>query len=192
MFQKLIGNLKDQVDQLFDLGLKGIKIHPVEQKLTIACPEAYEVYARAEELGLALTFHTGVHWHRIRDYSMLLYDEAAYHFPNLRFTMEHVGGYSFFNEAIAVLINTNQKNNVYAGITSVFDLDVNKFWYLDDQKINDLMWLVGPERCIFGLDTPWNDAAKVKHAIAKIKVLDLPEEKIAGILGGNLRKMLGM
>lgn len=183
------GKLKDQVDQLFDLGLKGIKIHPAEQKLKIDCPEAFEVYARAEELGLVLSFHTGVHWHRIRDYSMLLYDEVAYNFPKLRFTMEHVGGYSFFNEATAVLINSG---NTYAGLTSVFDPVMNKFWYLDDKKIKDLLWLVGPKRCVFGLDTPWNDAAKVKHAIAKIKAFDLPEDEIAGILGGNLKKLLSL
>ena len=68
-----LGNLKDQVDQLYQLGLKGIKIHPAEQKLKIDSPEAFEVYARAEELGLILSFHTGVHWHRIADYNMLLY-----------------------------------------------------------------------------------------------------------------------
>jgi microsomal dipeptidase-like Zn-dependent dipeptidase len=42
------------------------------------------------------------------------------------------------------------------------------------------------------LDTPWNDAAKVKHAIAKIKAFDLPEDEIAGILGGNLKKLLNL
>ena len=184
-----LGSLKDQVNQLHDLGMKGIKIHPAEQKLKIDSPEAFEVYSRAEELGLMLSFHSGVHWHRIRDYSMLLYDEVAYHFPKLNFTMEHVGGYSFFHEATAVLINSP---NTYAGITSVFDPEMNKYWYLDDTKIRDLLWLVGPERCVFGLDTPWNDAAKIKHAIAKVKALDITEEQIAGILGGNLRKLLGL
>lgn len=180
-------HLKEQVDQLYDLGMKGIKIHPAEQKLKIDSPEAFEVYARAEELGLLLSFHTGVHWHRIRDYSMLLYDEVAYNFPKLRFTMEHVGGYSFFTEAMAVLVNSQ---NTYAGLTSVFDPGVNKFWYLDDQKIRDLMWMVGPERCVFGLDFPWNGADKIRHAIAKIRALDLTQEQIDGILGGNLQNLL--
>ena len=182
-----LGHLKEQVDQLYDLGMKGIKIHPAEQKLKIDSPEAFEVYARAEELGLLLSFHTGVHWHRIRDYSMLLYDEVAYNFPKLRFTMEHVGGYSFFTEAMAVLVNSQ---NTYAGLTSVFDPGVNKFWYLDDQKIRDLMWMVGPERCVFGLDFPWNGADKIRHAIAKIRALDLTQEQIDGILGGNLQNLL--
>jgi predicted TIM-barrel fold metal-dependent hydrolase len=182
-----IGNLRDQVDQLYQLGMKGIKIHPAEQKLKIDCPAAFEVYGRAEELGLVVSFHTGVHWHRIADYSMLLYDEVGYHFPALRYTLEHVGGYSFFTEAMAVLVNSG---NTFAGLTSVFDTGVNKFWYLDDQKIKDLMWMIGPSRCIFGLDSPWNDATKVKYAIEKIKSLDLPEKDVAGILGGNLKALL--
>ncbi len=184
-----LGNVKDQVQQLFELGLKGIKIHPAEQQLRINAPEAFEVYEKAEELGLFLSFHTGVHWYRIADYNQLLYDEVAYHFPKLKFTMEHVGGYSFFTEALAVLVNSP---NTYAGITSVFDTEVNKFWYLNDEKIRDLLWMVGPERCVFGLDTPWNGPDKVKFAIEKIKALDIPEEKIEGILGGNLKKLLNL
>ena len=182
------GGLRKQVDQLWQLGLKGIKIHPAEQKLKIDSPEAFEVYSRAEELGLILSFHTGVHWHRIADYNMLLYDEVAFHFPKLRFTMEHVGGYSFFTEALGVLVNSG---NTYAGITSVFDREVNKFWYLSDEKISDLLWMVGAQRCVFGLDFPWNGPDKINHAIAKIRSLDISQEEIDGILGGNLSRLLG-
>jgi len=185
-----LGHLKDQVKQLYDLGLKGIKMHPAEQKLKIDSPEAFEVYEIAEELGLVISYHTGVHWHRIADYNMLLYDEVAYHFKKLRLTFEHVGGYSFFNDAVAVLINS--RNTTYAGLTSVFDHKMNKFWYLSDDKINDLMWMIGPERCIFGLDFPWNDAEKIQFAINKIKTLDITEEQKAGILGGNLAKLLNV
>lgn len=184
-----LGNLADQVMQIHDLGFKGIKVHLAEQRLRIDSPEAFAVYAKAEELGLFMSFHTGVHWYRIADYNQLLYDEVAFHFPKLRFTMEHVGGYSFFTEALAVMVNSP---NTYAGITSVFDREVNKFWYLSDEKINDLLWMVGSGRCIFGLDSPWNGPDKIKYAIQKIKSLDLPEAEIAGILGGNLKNLLGI
>ncbi len=180
-------DLKGQVNQIQQLGFKGIKIHPGEQKLNIVSPEAFEVYSRAEELGLVVTFHTGVHWHRIADYSMLLYDEVAYHFPKLKITLEHVGGYSFFDEAMAVLVNSG---NTYAGLTSVFDPIVNKFWYLNDEKIRDLLWIVGPQRCVFGLDFPWNGEKKIKAAIEKIKSLDISEDQKEGILGGNLQRLI--
>lgn len=58
--------------------------------------KACEVYSAAQENGLFLSFHTGLHWHRIADYQPLLFDEVAWNFPRLKFSMEHVGGYHFF------------------------------------------------------------------------------------------------
>ena len=43
--------------------------------------KACEVYSAAQENGLFLSFHTGLHWHRIADYQPLLFDEVAWNFP---------------------------------------------------------------------------------------------------------------
>ena len=74
-----------------------------------------DFYAAAEELGLLLCFHLGVHWHRIKDYHPLLCDELAYFYPKLKFTMEHVGGLSFFFDALAVLTNNLEKRQHLRG-----------------------------------------------------------------------------
>lgn len=185
-------NIEGQVDEIAALGFPGIKLHPAFQKFKVDGDVAKRVYARAEELGLFLSFHTGTHWHRIRDYDMLLFDEVAYGFPKLRFSMEHVGGYCFFSQAMAVLINNKHPDhcNVYAGLTSVFDNDSNRFWYLDPSRINDLLHLVGAGQCVFGLDFPYNGVDKVKEAIAAIQALPLGEDDKAMIFGGNLARVL--
>ena len=64
-------NLKDQVKKIKDLGLYGIKIHPAAQEVKIDSPQLFEVYEEAEKQGLFISFHTGLHWHRIADYQML-------------------------------------------------------------------------------------------------------------------------
>lgn len=180
-----------QVDEIYSYGFRGIKIHPAFQQISVIEDKALKVYARAEELGLMLSFHTGIHWHRIKDYQMLLFDEVAYHFPKLTITLEHVGGYCFFQEAVAVMLNNRtQPPHIFAGLTSVFDPAENKFWYLDPQKIKDLLWLTGSESCIFGLDFPYNGAEKVKQAIKTILDLDISEREKQNILGGNLKKLL--
>lgn len=89
-------DLEDQVEAIYQLGFPGIKLHPAFQHFRIDGEKAFRVYAAAQERDLFLTFHTGIHWHRISDYNVLLFDEVAYHFKNLRFSMEHVGGYCFF------------------------------------------------------------------------------------------------
>lgn len=189
------GGLGKQVRRMADLGMKGIKIHPAFQKVRVDGPECCEVYEAAQELDLFISYHTGIHWHRISDYNMLLYDEVAYRYPRLRISLEHVGGYCFFNEALAVMLNNRRKGNpprVYAGLTSVFDRDMNRPWFLNDQQIKDLIWQAGEESAIFGLDFPYNDAEKISAAIAHVEGLDVPESAKARILGGNLSDILGL
>lgn len=189
------GSLREQVDRIADLGFKGIKLHPAYQKFAINGENAFEVYRQAEERGLFLSFHTGVHWHRIRDYQMLLFDEVAYNFPQLRFSMEHIGGYCFFNEGVAVMINNRKRTmppRIYAGLTSVFDRDKNRLWNLSDEKVRDLIWLTGDDASIFGLDFPYNGTEKIKEAIAHLKGLQFSQETEAKLFGGNLKRALGL
>ena len=184
-------DLEDQVEAIYQLGFPGIKLHPAFQHFRIDGEKAFRVYAAAQKRDLFLTFHTGIHWHRISDYNVLLFDEVAYHFKNLRFSMEHVGGYCFFLDAVAVMQN-NQKDppRIYAGRTSVFDKESNRFWYQDDQRIRDLLWQTGEEASIFGLDFPYNNAQKIQEAITRVQGLEIPQTAKEKILGGNLRRVL--
>lgn len=189
-------DLAAQVKAIRELGFKGIKLHPAFQKFAIDSPEAFEVYRTAQDCGLFLSFHTGVHWHRIKDYEPLLFDEVAWNFPELKFSMEHVGGYCFFNEALAVMLNNRNEHsgqcNVYAGLTSVFDNDRNRFWYLGKDKVETLIHMTSDSLCLFGLDFPYNGKDKIKEAIEAVMALDISEEGKQRILGGNLAKVLGI
>lgn len=185
-------NLTDQVEEIYQLGFAGIKLHPAFQKFKVDESRACEVYAMAEQYGLPISFHTGIHWHRISSYNTLLYDEVAYQFPKLKICMEHVGGYAFFNEAIGVMCNNPR--TVYAGITSVFDRGKNRFWYLGKEKVKDLIWLTGIERCVFGLDFPFNSADIIRDAMRQmfecIDELGLGQDGAEKVFGGNLLKMI--
>ncbi len=191
-------DLKDQVKKIKDLGLLGIKIHPAAQEVKIDSPQLFEVYEEAERLGLFISFHTGLHWHRISDYQMLLFDEVAYNFPKLRFSMEHIGGYSFFKEALLIMNNNSRGeiHNTFAGWTSIAmetDAMGNEragAWSLTDDQLCTLIHQTGHERSIFGLDFPYKGAKETKAAIDRIKNLPIPEEAKRGILGDNLKKAL--
>lgn len=190
-------DLEKQVDDVVSYGFKGIKIHPAYQEINIMGEKAQRVYKAAEEKGLFLSFHTGIHWHRIADYNTLLYDEIAFNFPNLKFSMEHFGGYHFFREALAVLVNNKRHDpkNVYAGWTTMAMNDKNGLadnWSHTDEELMILLNQTGPDVHIFGLDYPYNDAEDTKQAIKRIKSLEIPEETKAAILGGNLSRVLGL
>ncbi len=194
-----IGSINSQVKEIKELGFKGIKIHPAAQEVKVDGRELFEVYAEAEKQGLFISFHTGLHWHRIRDYSMLLFDEVAYNFPNLKFSMEHVGGYSFFKEALLVMNNNSRKgNNVYAGLTSI-SMEKDALgntrcgaWSLTDDDLCTLIHQTGEKNSIFGLDFPYKDVEYTKNAIERIKMLPITEEAKKGILGENIKAVLNL
>ena len=186
------GNIKEQVEEIHSYGFKGIKFHPAFQQVRLDSEEAYAVFEKAEELGLFISFHTGLHWHRLSDYHMLMFDDIAWDFPKLRFSMEHMGGYSFFNTALAVMCNNSRKGDtVFAGITSNGNENGNGTWSLTDQQIKDIIFQTGESRIIMGLDFPYNDAESTKRSINRIINLDIPESAKRAMLGENLEKIIG-
>lgn len=192
-------DLKDQVKHIHDLGFKGIKLHPAAQKFNIVSEAAFVAYEAAQELNLFLSFHTGIHWHRIKDYDVVLFDEIAYHFPELKFSMEHVGGYHFFADALAVIINNLDhsvrpvpRSNVFAGLTSVFTRETNRHWYLSKDRLEELIAQAGADQLIFGLDFPYNLEEETRTGLDTLADLHLTVEERSKVLGGNLRRELGL
>jgi predicted TIM-barrel fold metal-dependent hydrolase len=186
------GNMREQVKQIHELGFRGIKIHPAYQKFNILSTQAFEAYQAAEEFQLFMSFHTGVHWHRIKDYDVVLFDEVAYHFPKLKFSMEHVGGYSFFPEALAVIFNNKRVGNVYGGLTSNFTQHKSRAYHLSPERLTELIAQVGAEKLMFGLDFPYNLEKETLIALDTISKLNLTDEESDLILGGTLRRVLGL
>lgn len=55
------GDIAGQVNRIADFGFRGIKLHPAYQEFNIMGDKACEVYSAAQERGLFLSFHTGLH-----------------------------------------------------------------------------------------------------------------------------------
>ncbi|MBR3596692.1 MAG: amidohydrolase family protein [Clostridia bacterium] len=190
-------NIEYQMDKMISYGFKGIKLHLAFQGENILSDKAKRVYEKAQRDGLFLSFHTGLHWHRIADYKLLLFDEVAWFYPELKFSMEHIGGYHFFNDALAVMCNASrnsENDTVFAGWTTIAmsENGLPGAWSLTDEQLRTVIHQTGNTRSIFGLDFPYNKASYVKAAIERIENLDITEEAKDGILGRNLQKALNM
>jgi len=178
-----------QAAEIAILGLKGIKMHPAAQGADLLGKQVREVYAAAEKMGLFVSFHSGLHWARLRDHRPLLFDELNWDYPGLRFSMEHIGGYAFFREAMAVLANGS---NGYAGWTSIEPGKggVPGVWSLSNMELCAAVEQLGPERSIFGLDFPYKKKSEIKAAIERFNALPISDEAKAGLFGENLKRVL--
>jgi predicted TIM-barrel fold metal-dependent hydrolase len=190
-------DIDDQVRRAADLGFRGLKLHPNSQRFDLLGDGALAAYKAAQDAGLFISFHSGVHHYRIEHYNVLKFDEIAWRFPELHFSLEHVGGWSFFREAVGVIANnipfppiTGRKCRVYGGLTSVFTPTFNRLWYMSPRRMGELVNQVGPEQLIFGLDFPYNLEENTRMGIRAIEELELTEMGRAAILGENLRKVL--
>ncbi|MGH7179564.1 MAG: amidohydrolase family protein, partial [Tepidisphaeraceae bacterium] len=156
-----------------------------------------ELYQAAEEHSLFISFHTGIHRSRLGQSRVINFDEIAWNFPRLKFSLEHVGGYHFFNEALAVLAVhlpapwETGTSNVFAGLTSVFTTPFNKFWHMSDEQLRELAGQVGARQLIFGLDFPYNLEEHTRTGLRRVREL-FGEQDQSLILGGNLRRELGV
>jgi predicted TIM-barrel fold metal-dependent hydrolase len=191
-------DIVDQVKQIADFGFRGIKAHPQAQEFALLSPEAFKLYEAAQKHNLFITFHSGVHHGRIKDYRVLDFDEVAHHFPEMKFSMEHLGGYSFFADALAVIVNRipfppkpGKRCLVFGGMTSIFTQHYNRFWYMTRDRMLELIAQVGPQQLIFGLDFPYNLEEGTETALATLRGLGLSDPDLALILGGNLCRELG-
>ncbi len=192
-------DIEAQVRHAKSLGLRGLKLHPNAQKFDLLSPPALKAYAAAEAQELFITFHSGVHRYPLKGVDVRHFDEIAWKFPDLRFSMEHVGGYSFFPGALAVIVNhipyppvPGRRCRVYAGLTSCLTPRHLRFWYLPPERLNELILQAGVDQLIFGLDFPYNLESQIETAINTIRALDLSEEDQAKILGANLREALAL
>lgn len=191
-------DLADQVKEISDLGLLGIKVHPNGQDLPVLSPPARAVYDSAQQHRLFITFHSGVHQSRLKDIRVLDFDEIAWDYPDLKFSLEHVGGYHFFHEALAVIFNhmptpwNPKEGNVFAGLTSIFTPRHLRFWHQPRERLLELIAQVGAGQLIFGLDFPYNLEPETKIAFETIRDLNLSAEDQARILGGNLARVLNL
>ncbi|MBX7215046.1 MAG: amidohydrolase [Thermoflexales bacterium] len=181
----------DQVAAIADLGFPGIKLHPPAQHFHIFDDWSRRAYAAMEKRGLIADFHLGVHWHRLRDYDPLLCDEIAHAFPGLRMVFEHVGGWHYYRQVLAVIVNNQGRgNHLYAGIASVLDRENQRYWYLGAEGVEDCRWQIGYERLIYGLDFPYNQREAIARDLAVLRGLPWPEAERDAVLGGNLSRLV--
>jgi len=170
-------------------GVKTAKVHPSVDLYDVSDPLACDCYARAEELGIALDFHTGPHGTRLSLAKPEKFDDLAWDYPRLRMVFEHVGGRPYFEEFVAVI--ENHRGRAFGGLTSML-YGPESFTSCDlPRRIEELVNLRG-HNFIFGLDFPYNSPEINRRDIEIIMSMNIPQAEKEKILGGNLAGLLGL
>lgn len=190
-----VNPVADDVLELLDIlhaeGVRLAKVHPSIDVHDISDPAAAVCYSKAQELGIALNYHTGPHGTRLSLTQPMKFDHVAWDYPDLKLVFEHLGGRTYFEEFMAIL-NNHKKGRAFGGLTSILSYKSSGMWYLGPEKVMDFIHCVGAHKLIYGLDFPWNSAETNKRDIEIISALDIPDADKQNILGGNLANLLDL
>jgi len=173
-------------EEFAEKGFRGIKVHPPVDHARIDDEAAYPFYEQAAHLQLPILFHTGVHGWRLDYYRPILIDRIAQQFPDLQIIVEHMGGWEFFGEALAVVRNNS---NCYAGITSTLDEDWA--WHVPGELLRHMISLLGSERVIYGTDYPYRQQDDIRADIEAVHRICNSLEEADNILGASLAALIG-
>lgn len=162
------------LDQIRELGLKGVKLHPDFQKFDIDDRKMYPFYEMIAGK-LPILFHTGDDRYDFSSPTRLA--RVLSDFPNLTAVAAHFGGYRRWDEAQAVL----PKGKVYIDTCS-------SIAFIGVKRAQELIRHYGADHVLFGTDFPMWDA---KDELAYLEEMDLSQEERDLILSQNAKRLTG-
>ena len=185
---------KEELARVRDLGLKGIKLHPQYQDTDFDDPRYLRILDRCGELGLVVLTHAGL------DVGMPGKDNCS---PEMvlralrqtgpvKLVLAHMGGWRQWDRVEALLPGTGVYLDTSFSLGEITPLDDGHYRpgdlpLLDEAAFLRMVRRFGPDRILFGTDSPWDDQGA---ALARLRALPLEKSELDAILGGNARKLL--
>ena len=155
-------DLERDLQELTDLGLSGVKLHPDIQKFCVDDPRAMKIFEMCEERGLPVCVHTGDYRYDYSNPDRVIKVLKA--FPKLKFIGAHFGGWSVWEKAAIMLPDFP---NIIVDTSSSFE-------WLTPEKGREIIRAYGAERVMFGTDYPlWPQEPEIDYLLK----LDLTEEE---------------
>jgi len=160
-------------------GFKGLKMYPTYQYFYPNDPLVYPLYARAQEFGIPIMFHTGsslFKGSRLKYGDPIFFDDVAVDFPQLTIIMCH-GGRPFWYDRAAFLARLH--DHVYVEISGLPPKKLLSYF----PELERLA-----SKVLFGSD--WYGVKGIKENIEAIGKLPLSDDAKKLILGDNAARLL--
>ena len=178
-----------QLDEIVDLGLKGLKFHAGSQEFFANDRRFYPLWERCQELGLITLFHTGttglgafqpggggIKLEYMRPIPYV--DDVAADFPELQIIMAHPP-FPWDRDGLAMLIH---KSNVY------MDLSGWAPQYFDPLVVQYAL-TIAQDKMLYGSDWPVLSPERWEREFAEY---DFPDDVLQKIMRDNTAKLLGL
>ncbi len=169
-------DIEADVNEIIELGLKGVKLHPDIQRFKLDDYRMLKIYELCEGR-LPLLVHTGDHRYDYSNPNRVIPILDIY--KNLTFIGAHFGGWSIWEEATEKL---KGYKNFYVDCSS-------SLYAITPEKAKVLIMAYGTDRVLFGTDYPmWEPKSEVESFMR----IDLTDEQRRDILYNNAAKLFNI
>ena len=167
-------NMEADVQNIIDLGLHGVKLHPDIQGFKIDDYRCLKIYELCEKAGLPILMHTGDYRYDNSNPNRLIPILEIY--TDLTIIGAHLGGWSIWEEASKKLAHIP---NLYVDCSS-------SMGWLSNEKTVEIIRRYGADRVLFGTDYPmWSPYEEIERFMS----LGLTDEENKLILSENAKKV---
>ena len=168
----------EDIRQILDLGLHGVKLHPDIQRFELDDPRIFALCEELEANDLTLLIHTGDDRFDFSNPNRLIPLLRA--FPKLKVIGAHFGGHTMWQEAARQLAGNYE--NLWVDCSS-------SFFALSKDEARDLIHAYGADRVLFGTDYPmWSP----KEELKVFRSLELDPQEEQAILWDNAAKLFNL
>lgn len=184
---------KSELARIADLGMKGVKLHPIYQGLDFDDIRYLRILDRCGELGLIVLTHAG------RDIGFPLRDHctpemtlsALRQVGPVKLILAHMGGWREWDRVEALLPDTGVYLDTAFALGRISPLG-DGYYGPSDLPLMEVEQFVRmvrkfPGRVLFGTDSPWRDQ---QEGVQLIEDLPLTREEKDGVLGEYARTLL--
>ena len=163
---------------LEEYGCAGVKLNGAQNEYYIDCPEAMSVMEVVAARNGMIAFHIGADYPDFTD--PIRAERAARAFPDTKFLMVHMGGAGEPDVSQRVIETAARNPNMYL-VGSAIPV----------AKVKAAIDTLGPDRILFGSDTPFYDAADVIREYDRM-LSGYDEEVRRKIMGENAGRLFGL
>ena len=177
-------NARSELRRIRDLGIKGIKLHPVYQDIDFDDIRTLRILDYAEELGLITVTHAGldIGFPGVERCTPKMIKNAVSEIMPEKLVLAHMGGWKSWREAAELLtgrglyIDTSFSIGKMVQDTPYYSEEELQLLSLESAK--EIISAFGKDHVLFGTDSPWSDQKASADDILTLAISDDSNEKI--------------
>ena len=190
----LCEDIEGEMRRISQLGLKGIKIHPVYQNTCIHDEKFLRILYSAGEKELVVVTHAGddIGFYGEKKCAPEMIRKALDSVGDVKLVLAHMGGWKNWDGVCEYLSDTNAYIDTSFSLGEMTFVDKAKGSpfgrkLLSPEEFTRIVRTFGSERVLFGTDSPWSSQSETVSLINKLPLAD--DEK-TNIFARNARALL--